>query len=364
MESLGRWCDKPCTISLHFWRSCAITWDLAKVSPVHSWMLSVQSFLCLPLLRLPSTVPWRMTFARPVERVTCPYHFNFLFFTMVSRSSYGPNCSSTVWRIVSLVIWSLYEMPSMIRRLLISTARIFFCNSALRVQVSQAYRKMESISARCNLILCISVMFLSFHMIFNLASAVIVWAVLAAISGFDPLSLMIAPRYLNCFTVSNFAPFTVMSLEIQLLLFTISFVFSALISIPNFVDVLSSWVTRSESSFSFPAMPSMSSANLRFVMFLPPILIVPSCSSKASFIILSRKMLKSIGEMRHPWRTPTEVWNHSPMAPCTITALVALAYNCCMVNMSFWPMLYFFIVAHSASCQTLSNAFLKSIKTW
>ena len=38
------------------------------------------------------------------------------------------------------------------------------------------------------------------------------------------------------------------------MLLAISFVYSALISIPNFVEVLSSLVTRSESSFSFPAI--------------------------------------------------------------------------------------------------------------
>ena len=30
-------------------------------------------------------------------------------------------------------------------------------------------------------------------------------------------------------------------------------------------------------------------------------------------IILSKKMLKRVGESRHPWRTPVVVRNHSPM---------------------------------------------------
>ena len=51
----------------------------------------------------------------------------------------------------------------------------------------------------------------------------------------------------------------------------------------------------------------------KFVLVLPPILIVPSWSSSASAIILSKKMLKRVGESRHPWHTPIVVGNHFPM---------------------------------------------------
>ena len=40
----------------------------------------------------------------------------------------------------------------------------------------------------------------------------------------------------------------------------------------------------------------MSSANRKLVMVRPAMLIVPLCSSSTSDIILSRKMLKSIGD--------------------------------------------------------------------
>ena len=54
-------------------------------------------------------------------------------------------------------------------------------------------------------------------------------------------------------------------------------------------------------------------ANLRFVMFLPPMLTVPVWVSRAVSIILSRNMLNRVGESKQPWRTPTDVLNHSPM---------------------------------------------------
>ena len=41
-------------------------------------------------------------------------------------------------------------------------------------------------------------------------------------------------------------------------------------------------------------------------------------------MILSRNMLKRVGESRHPCRTPTVVRNQSPMLPLKRTALVAL----------------------------------------
>ena len=70
----------------------------------------------------------------------------------------------------------------------------------------------------------------------------------------------------------------------------------------------------------------MSSANRRLViMALPPMLTFPSCSSRASGIFLSRKMLKRMGERRHPFLTPTVILNHSPVLPFIWTALLASA---------------------------------------
>ena len=75
-----------------------------------------------------------------------------------------------------------------------------------------------------------------------------------------------------------------------------------------------------------PAKPSMSSAKWRLVIVLPPVLTVLSWSFKASVMILSRNILKRVGEGRHPCRTPTVVINQSPMLLLLKrTALVALS---------------------------------------
>ena len=46
------------------------------------------------------------------------------------------------------------------------------------------------------------------------------------------------------------------------------------------------------------------------------------------------------------------------------TAPVALLERFLMTWIRFVLMLYFFMVTHKAACQTLSKAFLKSMKTW
>ena len=81
-------------------------------------------------------------------------------------------------------------------------------------------------------------------------------------------------------------------------------------------------------------------------------------------MILFRYMLKRVGESRHPCRTPTVVRNQSPMLLLKRTVLVALLKRVLMTGVRFVLMLYFFMVAHKAACQTLSKAFLKSLKTW
>ena len=100
--------------------------------------------------------------------------------------------------------------------------------------------------------------------------------ILERISGLEPLSETIAPRYLKLCTVPvpSFCPYTFISL-VPLALFVTSLVFSALFSILYLVQVLSRLSTRASSSCSSSAM---SSANRRLVIFLPPMLTFPSCS--------------------------------------------------------------------------------------
>ena len=159
-----------------------------------------------------------------------------------------------------------------------------------------------------------SKMFLSLHMIFSLERAAVVWAILERILDFDPLLEMIATWYLK-FSTSSLWPFILISLWKSFGLFVITFVLSGPISIVYLVVVLSRWSIRTPASSSSSAFTKMSSAKRKLVISRPPMLTLPSWSSKASHTILSRKMLKRVGESRHPCRTPTVVLNlgYSPL---------------------------------------------------
>ena len=119
--------------------------------------------------------------------------------------------------------------------------------------------------------------------------------------------------------------FPFVSLWTPLVLFVISLAFSALISILYLLKVLWRLSTRASTSCSSSAKASMSSANRRLVIFQPPMLTLPSCSSKASDMIHSRKMLKTVDDRRHPCLTPTAVLNYSPMLHFIWAGLVALS---------------------------------------
>ena len=166
-------------------------------------------------------------------------------------------------------------MRKIFRKHLISMACILFCRSAERVHVSEAYRKMDMTRGRISLIFELTVMFLSFHKGFNLVSAADICAILASISGLELSSVIIDPKYMKLVTVSSLCPLTLTSVLMPCVLFVISLVFSALISMPYDVDVFSRRSTKLTSSCSSPAKPSMSSAKLRLVIVLPPMLTVP-----------------------------------------------------------------------------------------
>ena len=162
-------------------------------------------------------------------------------------------------------------------------------------------------------------MLISLQMGVSFVRAAVAYAILERTSDSEPSSEATAPRYLKFVTAPNFCPFTVISLWTPLALFVISLVFSDLSSILYLVQALSRLSTRASSSCS------SSSVNRRLVIFLPPMLTFSLCSSKASDMIRSKKILRRVGGRSHPCLTPTVVLNHSPMRPFIWTALVALS---------------------------------------
>ena len=104
-----------------------------------------------------------------------------------------------------------------------------------------------------------------------------------------------------------------------------------IVSVPDHCLSFYFFSTRTPASSSSSAYTTLSSAKQELVII--------SWSSNASHIILSRKMLKRIGESRHPCRTPTVVLNQSPVLPLNRTALWALSYRLLMTRMMLALML-------------------------
>ena len=100
---------------------------------------------------------------------------------------------------------------------------ILLWSSAVRVHDSQAYGMMD-VTREC--ISCIV------ELRENPVSAAVVCAVLESISGLELSSDVTEPSHLKLVIVSSFCPFTFISLLMPLVLFVISSVFSALISMP------------------------------------------------------------------------------------------------------------------------------------
>ena len=109
---------------------------------------------------------------------------------------------------------------------------ILLWGSAVLVHDSQAYRKMDVPRECISRILELREILPSFQTGFNLVNAAVVCAILESILGLEPSLVITKPRYLKLVTVSSFCPFTSVSVLMPLVLFVISLVFSALISMP------------------------------------------------------------------------------------------------------------------------------------
>ena len=98
--------------------------------------------------------------------------------------------------------------------------------------VSKTYRKMDVTREHINRILELTELLLSFQIGLNLVNAAVVCVLLESTSGLEPLVVIIEPRYLKFVIVSSFCQFTLISVLMPLVLFVISFIFSAVVSMP------------------------------------------------------------------------------------------------------------------------------------
>ena len=129
------------------------------------------------------------------------------------------------------VMWSLYEMPSSFLKHLISVAYNFFRMSTVNVWVSQACNCTERTRESISLMFELREICLSFPMVFGLASAAVVCAIMDSTSGsLETWSVMTAPIYLyfKLSTLSNFSPLILISMLMTFVLLVISLVWNHL----------------------------------------------------------------------------------------------------------------------------------------
>ena len=158
-------------------------------------------------------MPCRIVFAKPEDLQTWPNHLSFRFLTRVRSSSYSPMAAWIFLRTSSLVTWSLYEMFISLLYHLISNTCVLFCNSAVKVHDSQAYRNMEMTRERISFTFDPNDLLFSLQMGFSFVRAAVACAILERTSGLESSSETTAPRYLKLVTVPNFCPFTFISLS-------------------------------------------------------------------------------------------------------------------------------------------------------
>lgn len=249
---------------------------------------------------------------------------------------------------------------------LCSNAWILLSRSAMSVQLSHLYDRMETTSAfyifnfTGKLIELLFQMTLSFVME-NVARLSRVFTSLIEL----PSLVRVEPRYLKLSTSSNFCPFSMMQVGAGWLwLFTIILLYSMLTSMPCAPAALSSLVVRFWSSTSLPPTRLMPCAKRRLHNRCPLMEMDVWKLWRVPCMVFSRQMLNRARERRHPCQTPKEVWKKSSHMMLRRTALFESLWSTMMTSMRLASKLKFSMTCHKLSCQTRSNAFLKSMKLW
>ena len=92
---------------------------------------------------------------------------------------------------------------------------------------------------------------------------------------------------------------------------------------PTFSLSSFTFIKRLFSSSSFSAIRVVSSAYLRWLIFLPAILIPTCASSSPAFLLMySAYKLNKKGDNIQPWQTPFAIWNQS-VVPCPVLTVAS-----------------------------------------
>src|SRR6218665_1390901 len=108
--------------------------------------LSIQVFLCLPLLLFPSKCPRKAAFGNLFSSIlsTCPNHCSLLFLIFCTTVSSAPSSSL----VCSFLTFSILLLPMIFLSQLISATNSLRSSSFLRLQQSDPYNKTGTTRAK------------------------------------------------------------------------------------------------------------------------------------------------------------------------------------------------------------------------
>ena len=257
-----------------------------------------------------------------------------------------------------LVFLSIHDTLSTLLQHHNSKASIFLLSCFLIVQVSAPYSTIGNTNTFTSFTFVSSVTPLSFHIDVSPPIAAFPIAILLRTSfSHSPSSVISAHKKTNCVTTCTSISFR-STVTAPMSPVVITFVFPTFRYSPAFSLARLTLPTSSIKSSLVPASSVVSSAYLRFVTILPPMLIPLSHSSKASLITFSAYILKSSGERIHPCRTPfpMSMLSVSPNSILTVASWLVYSLLSNTIRCTGTPISLSII--HSLSWSTQSKAFL------
>ena len=302
--------------------------------------------LCCPLLLLPSIFPSIRVFSKEtVLHIRWPKYWSFSFSISPSNEcsgliSFRMDCLDH--SAVQGTLKSLLQHHS-------SKASILWCSAFFTVQLSHLYMTTEKTIALTRWTFVGKAMSLLFNMLSRFVIGFLPRSKHLLISWLQsPSAVILEPKKIKSLTVSIVSPSIcqeVMEPDAMILVFWM-LSFKPTFSLSSFT-----LIKRLFSSSSLSAIRVVSSAYLRFLIFLLAILIPAYASSSLAFLMMYSvyKLNKQVDNIQ-PWHTPFPVWNQSvvscPVLTCflTCTQISQVRWSGIPISFKNFPQ---FIVSHT-----------------
>jgi len=325
--------------------------SLTKLMSIESVMPSNHLILCLPLLLLPLIFPSIRVFSN--ESVLCirwPNYWSFSFNISPSNEHSGLISFRTD-------LLDLLAVQGTLKSLLqhhSSKASILWHLAFFIVQLSHPYMTTGKTIALTRWTFVDKVMSLLFNMLSRLVITFLPRSKHLLISWLQsPSAMILEPRKIKSATVSTVSPsisHEVMGPGAMILVFW-------MLSFKPTFSLSFTFIKRLFSYSSLSAIRVVSPTYMRWLIFLPAILIPACASSSPAFLTMySAYKLNKQGDNIQPWRTPFPIWNQSvvPYPVLTVASWPAYRFLKRQVRWSGIPIS--FRIFHSLLWSTQSNA--------